>query len=237
MLFLGLAQPWPAMGCIGDCEARGVVTVSDILKGVAIALGEAPASACTRMDADGDGGVTIDEILVALTNGLEGCPLEIDQAWQGPVGECDKPSIDYQIQAAQPIAQEFVPTMPLLAGIEVFLGQVNQPFTDTVTASVYEGSLEGELLGTATAFVPVRQSQTFWQSLTFPAPLRLEPGALYVLRLEARNATHVWRSDEGTFPCDPATYEAGRSIVFGRFREVDFYFRSLAVAEPFAPEP
>lgn len=137
---------------------------------------------------------------------------------------------------AAPIAQEFVPNLPLLAGVEVFLRQANQPYTDTLTASVYAGSLEGELVGTATAFVPERPSQTYWQPLFFAPPLRLEPGTVHVLRLEAGNATHVWRSDVGTFPCDPATYEPGRSIIFGRFREVDFHFRTLAVTEPGAAD-
>jgi hypothetical protein len=50
------------------------VTVDAILTMVNIALGNAQISACSNGDGDGDTQVTIDEILAAVTNALNGCP-------------------------------------------------------------------------------------------------------------------------------------------------------------------
>jgi hypothetical protein len=41
---------------------------------VSIALGEQPIGACEVGDRDGDGNITVDEILAAVTNALVGCP-------------------------------------------------------------------------------------------------------------------------------------------------------------------
>jgi hypothetical protein len=49
------------------------VTVNDILTMVNIALGNASASACSPGDANGDGQITVDEILTAVNNALNGC--------------------------------------------------------------------------------------------------------------------------------------------------------------------
>ena len=64
----------PPIGCVGDCDGSGVVTVSDILAMVNIALGNAPLSTCTAGDANQDGSITINEILAAVNNALNGCP-------------------------------------------------------------------------------------------------------------------------------------------------------------------
>jgi len=49
------------------------VTVDEILKMVTISLGNEPVSACAGGDANGDGVVTIDEILTAVYESLDGC--------------------------------------------------------------------------------------------------------------------------------------------------------------------
>jgi hypothetical protein len=41
---------------------------------VNIALESAPVTACTAGDVNGDGQVTVDEILTAVGNNLSGCP-------------------------------------------------------------------------------------------------------------------------------------------------------------------
>lgn len=223
--------PLPAIACVGDCETRGVVTVSDIVRGISIALGEAEPATCDAMDVTGDGQVTIDEILTALTNALQGCPLEVDQAWEGPVGDCDRPSITYQVKASQPLGQEFIPRQPLLSAVEVFVQPNNPPFADTLTATIYDGALDGPVVGATQVTTPERQGLGFWQRLSFTDPLLVRPGATYVLGLEATNATYMWLSDRGSAPCVPAAYDAGQSIIFGKFREVDLYFRTIAIGD------
>lgn len=60
--------------CIGDCSDDGVVTIDDLLKGVAIALGSADLGTCSAFDANADGIVTINEIVAAVDRALESCP-------------------------------------------------------------------------------------------------------------------------------------------------------------------
>ncbi len=57
--------------CYGDCNADGQVTVQEVLTMVNIALGNAPGSDC-NLDDDVD--ITVNQILVAVNNALNGCP-------------------------------------------------------------------------------------------------------------------------------------------------------------------
>jgi hypothetical protein len=49
------------------------VTVDEILTMVNIALGNAPVTTCEAGDANGDGQITVDEILAAVNDALNGC--------------------------------------------------------------------------------------------------------------------------------------------------------------------
>ncbi len=78
-LLLLPAVTTPAHACIGDCNADAVITVDEILRGVAIAIGEADRAACPAFDADADGAVTVDEIVAAVRAALAGClPVDCD---------------------------------------------------------------------------------------------------------------------------------------------------------------
>lgn len=59
-------------GVPGDCRGDGEVTIDEIVRSVAIALGELPVEACNNADADGNGAVTVDEILQAVVVALGG---------------------------------------------------------------------------------------------------------------------------------------------------------------------
>jgi len=59
--------------CVGQCTTSAPVTVGEILTMVNIALGNAGISACPAGDADGNGQISIDEILLATHNALHGC--------------------------------------------------------------------------------------------------------------------------------------------------------------------
>ncbi|HYD49986.1 MAG TPA: hypothetical protein VEB21_16635, partial [Terriglobales bacterium] len=60
--------------CIGDCDDSTSVTVDEIVLGVSIALGNESTARCLPMDADGDGEITVDELLRSLNSALSGCP-------------------------------------------------------------------------------------------------------------------------------------------------------------------
>lgn len=60
-------------GCAGDCNGDQRVTVSELVLGAAIALGDAAVSQCTAADGDGGGTVSVDELVRAVAAALEGC--------------------------------------------------------------------------------------------------------------------------------------------------------------------
>lgn len=66
--------PTPQPNCPGDCDGDGSVTVDELLRGVNIALGQAPIGECPAFDADGDGEVRVDDLVAAITAALQGCP-------------------------------------------------------------------------------------------------------------------------------------------------------------------
>ncbi len=76
---LVLARPPSAKGqegatvCAGDCDGDGDVTIDELLKAVAIALGRMPLDRCVNADRDGNGTVTVDELIAAIAAALGGC--------------------------------------------------------------------------------------------------------------------------------------------------------------------
>jgi parallel beta-helix repeat protein len=63
-----------AVGCGGDCNGDGQVTINELLLGVNIALGSRPVADCSSVDGDGDGHVQIGELIQAVNHALTGCP-------------------------------------------------------------------------------------------------------------------------------------------------------------------
>ena len=72
LLFL-LALGAPAVACVGDCNADGVVAVDELVRGVTIALGAGTAGACIAMDPDRSGAVGVDELVFSVGAALHGC--------------------------------------------------------------------------------------------------------------------------------------------------------------------
>ena len=76
------AAPAAAQVCDGDCNDDRSVAVDEIVLGVRVALGDAPLGDCQAMDADGDGAVTVNDLLAAVTHALQGCGGQIGEAAQ-----------------------------------------------------------------------------------------------------------------------------------------------------------
>jgi YVTN family beta-propeller protein len=70
---IGLAVAEVPVTCAGDCDADGRVTVPEILLGVAIALGNSLSGTCDALDGDRNGAITIDELVRAMNDALQGC--------------------------------------------------------------------------------------------------------------------------------------------------------------------
>jgi hypothetical protein len=60
------------VGCIGDCNGDGHVTVDEIITGVNIALGNVDVLTCENLSTNGQ--VTVYGILTAVNEALNGCP-------------------------------------------------------------------------------------------------------------------------------------------------------------------
>jgi len=59
--------------CLGDCGGDGMVSVSELVKGVGIALLLQPLSSCTAFDGNDDGNVAVNELVTAVGNALHAC--------------------------------------------------------------------------------------------------------------------------------------------------------------------
>src|SRR5574337_291215 len=71
--------------CTGDCENQAMVTIADLVKGVAMALGLLPIDACPAFDDNHDGLVTIDEVVHGVDNALYGCGSGIPSPTPSPL--------------------------------------------------------------------------------------------------------------------------------------------------------
>lgn len=78
LAFVGaLLSPTAARAlCPGDCDGSTSVEISELVRGVNIALNSQPVSACAAFDRDSSGSVSIGELITAVNAALNGCPPE-----------------------------------------------------------------------------------------------------------------------------------------------------------------
>ncbi len=67
------ATPTPSPSCSGDCDGNLAVSIAELTRAVAIALGLQSPEACDAVDIDDDGQVSIAEVIRAVGNALNGC--------------------------------------------------------------------------------------------------------------------------------------------------------------------
>ncbi|HUI28317.1 MAG TPA: hypothetical protein VL403_19710 [Candidatus Kryptonia bacterium] len=73
-MVVGLLQASPSVGCIGDCDGNGVVTVDELVRAVNVALGLVQLNQCSTIDCDGNGHPGVDCLVQAVNAALSGCP-------------------------------------------------------------------------------------------------------------------------------------------------------------------
>ena len=71
--------------CAGDCDGDHATTVNELVRGVAISLGNAPLSDCPVFDANADGQVVINELISGVRATLDGCPTPVASMTPSPV--------------------------------------------------------------------------------------------------------------------------------------------------------
>ncbi len=62
-----------AVPCPGDCDHDGKVTTQEVLTGLHISLGTLPLAQCEAADLNGDGFVSVDELVEATKRAADGC--------------------------------------------------------------------------------------------------------------------------------------------------------------------
>ncbi len=73
-LIVSLSVTPPATQCLGDCNGDGRVTVDEVTRSIGFLLRvEPPDRVCPAADGDGDGAVSVTELIVAVDNALTGC--------------------------------------------------------------------------------------------------------------------------------------------------------------------
>ena len=63
----------PALGCTGDCNGNGAVTIDELMQLIDISLGQIAVATCPSGDVNGDGMIEINELIIAVGNSLQGC--------------------------------------------------------------------------------------------------------------------------------------------------------------------
>lgn len=65
--------PTGGLGCAGDCDRSNTVSISELIRGVNIALNNAAVGTCPAFDLDDSGQLTINELIAAVNASLNGC--------------------------------------------------------------------------------------------------------------------------------------------------------------------
>jgi hypothetical protein len=63
----------PVKDCAGDCFVDRIVTIAEVIRAVNVALGLLPLDACQGIDLDGDGSVSVDELLRVVLASVASC--------------------------------------------------------------------------------------------------------------------------------------------------------------------
>lgn len=69
------AAPAAGQVCVGDCNGNGSVAIGELILGVNVSLGRADVDACASLDRDGDGLVSVADLVTAVRHALDGCPV------------------------------------------------------------------------------------------------------------------------------------------------------------------
>lgn len=70
------SDPFEPVSCVGDCNLDGAVTVSELVVSINLSLKSSSLALCVESDGNGDGEVSIDELIRAIGSALNGCNAE-----------------------------------------------------------------------------------------------------------------------------------------------------------------
>jgi hypothetical protein len=134
-----------AQTCAGDCNGDGTVEVNELIVGVNIALGVVAIAQCPSIG-DSDGMVTVDRLVLAVANALDGC------------GRSPTPAEDTPRPTTTPIPATASPIVTPTSGTLVSMWTVdNYEVVESNCGDVVKESVRSALEGLGPDFT-VRQS-------------------------------------------------------------------------------
>lgn len=150
----------------------------------------------------------------------------------GVVDQSNEPGTSYsQIDYYEPCGQEFVPTMPTLIGVELYLyASVNANGDTKITINIYPGSIAEPPIVTESYQIPSNSPRpAAWTYFEFTNPVSLFPGNTYVLEAQSDTSYHMWYSTGNT-------YSDGNMIKNGEIlTSQDWSFRTYGASSTKAP--
>jgi len=125
--------------------------------------------------------------------------------------------------------QEFIPTRSSLMSVALQLQPFNSPLSDIFTVSVHEDTVAGPVIATTSSSVQAPGCPVFWQRFTFPLPVGVTPGRLYVIQVGVTNLSFGWTYAQTNL--DPACEYSGGTAIFNgsSYSLVDRSFRTYGV--------
>jgi hypothetical protein len=151
LAYLALTNASPAVAggdvaCFGDCDNGGTVTVDEVIVLLNVALGNAPPDACP-FPAPPAATVTVSDIIRAVNNLLEGCPLPV------PTPTATTTVGDGVLTPGRLLRIEFTTSPPFIESLPntlyAFLGNAGRiEAYGSMTGALYDGA---QLLGVSTS--------------------------------------------------------------------------------------
>jgi len=124
-------------------------------------------------------------------------------------GGCARNGGDINIFLVAPIAQRFIPSRPLLGGVDVLLIKYNDPHMDTIALNLHADSLAAPVLASASALIGRLGSA--WQHFRFDPAVPVIVGRTYVFELVGTNESINAHRRAATEEC-PFAYPNGGAI-------------------------
>ena len=153
---------------------------------------------------------------------------DIDQRLGNDLVSCDPFAYPASVTAAGGQAQQFVPSQPGLAAVELCVRAESGPTNVTVRIRNGTAGAPGAVIGGTTIVVDLQK----WEHVDFAAPIVVTPGDAYVIELATDAGLEVtWFGN----PHDAEFYANGESNAPGVVR--DFAFRTYASAAADTPTP
>lgn len=123
-------------------------------------------------------------------------------AYSGVIDQSNGPGTNSsQIDYYEPCGQEFVPTMPTLIGVELYLyASVNANGNSTITINIRPDSITEIPIATQSYLIPSNYPRPgAWVYCEFTTPVSVIPGNTYVLEVDSDTSYHMWYTTGNTY--------------------------------------